>query len=39
MDSAFNLYDGLSENVANPIVNNASSLKFIDLETCLQLVI
>ncbi|KAA6358803.1 MAG: hypothetical protein EZS28_045671 [Streblomastix strix] len=33
MDSALDLYDGLSENAANPIVNNASSVKFIDLET------
>ncbi|KAA6390185.1 MAG: hypothetical protein EZS28_014291 [Streblomastix strix] len=31
--SALDLYDGLSENAANPIVNNASSVKFIDLET------
>ncbi|KAA6384219.1 MAG: hypothetical protein EZS28_020254, partial [Streblomastix strix] len=40
---ALDLYDGLSENAANPIVNNSSSVKFIDLETwyyktqCLQL--
>ncbi|KAA6366185.1 MAG: hypothetical protein EZS28_038288 [Streblomastix strix] len=33
MDSALDLYDGLSENAANPIVNNASSVKFIDLKT------
>ncbi|KAA6348819.1 MAG: hypothetical protein EZS28_051959, partial [Streblomastix strix] len=33
MDSALDLYDGLAENAANPIVNNASSVKFIDLET------
>ncbi|KAA6333638.1 MAG: hypothetical protein EZS28_053146, partial [Streblomastix strix] len=31
--SALDLYDGLSENAANLIVNNASSVKFIDLET------
>ncbi|KAA6387975.1 MAG: hypothetical protein EZS28_016501 [Streblomastix strix] len=31
------LYDELSENAAKPIVNYASSVKFIDLETCLQL--
>ncbi|KAA6389496.1 MAG: hypothetical protein EZS28_014976 [Streblomastix strix] len=30
---ALDLYDGLSENAANPIVNNDSSVKFIDLET------
>ncbi|KAA6356660.1 MAG: hypothetical protein EZS28_047813 [Streblomastix strix] len=34
MDSTLDLYDGLSENAANPIVNNASSMKFFDLETC-----
>ncbi|KAA6380762.1 MAG: hypothetical protein EZS28_023709, partial [Streblomastix strix] len=28
-----NLYDGLAENAANRTVNNASSVKFIDLET------
>ncbi|KAA6394892.1 MAG: hypothetical protein EZS28_009579 [Streblomastix strix] len=33
MDRALDLYDGLSENAANPIVNNASSVTFTDLET------
>ncbi|KAA6366236.1 MAG: hypothetical protein EZS28_038237, partial [Streblomastix strix] len=33
LTGALDLYDGLSENGANPIVNNASSVKFIDLET------
>ncbi|KAA6395811.1 MAG: hypothetical protein EZS28_008663 [Streblomastix strix] len=33
MGSALDLYDGLSENAANPIVNNSSSVKFVDLET------
>ncbi|KAA6329719.1 MAG: hypothetical protein EZS28_053580, partial [Streblomastix strix] len=33
LTGALDLYDGLSENAANPIVNNASSVKFIDLET------
>ncbi|KAA6399587.1 MAG: hypothetical protein EZS28_004885 [Streblomastix strix] len=38
MDSALDLYDGLSENAANRIVNNASSVKFIDLETWYHIV-
>ncbi|KAA6369955.1 MAG: hypothetical protein EZS28_034517 [Streblomastix strix] len=33
LTDALDLYDGLSENGANPIVNNTSSVKFIDLET------
>ncbi|KAA6369886.1 MAG: hypothetical protein EZS28_034586 [Streblomastix strix] len=33
LTGALDLYDGLSENAANPIVNNAPSVKFIDLET------
>ncbi|KAA6356662.1 MAG: hypothetical protein EZS28_047811 [Streblomastix strix] len=33
LTGALDLYDGLAENAANPIVNNASSMKFIDLET------
>ncbi|KAA6390104.1 MAG: hypothetical protein EZS28_014367 [Streblomastix strix] len=33
LTGALDLYDGLSENGANPIVNNTSSVKFIDLET------
>ncbi|KAA6369164.1 MAG: hypothetical protein EZS28_035310 [Streblomastix strix] len=33
LTGALDLYDGLSENSANPVVNNASSVKFIDLET------
>ncbi|KAA6378018.1 MAG: hypothetical protein EZS28_026452 [Streblomastix strix] len=32
LTGALDLYDGLSENGANPIVNNTSSVKFIDLE-------
>ncbi|KAA6358636.1 MAG: hypothetical protein EZS28_045837, partial [Streblomastix strix] len=33
LTGTLDLYDGLSENAANTIVNNASSVKFIDLET------
>ncbi|KAA6396220.1 MAG: hypothetical protein EZS28_008254 [Streblomastix strix] len=33
LTGALDLYDGLSEKAANPIVNNASPVKFIDLET------
>ncbi|KAA6363222.1 MAG: hypothetical protein EZS28_041251, partial [Streblomastix strix] len=33
LSGALDLYEGLSENGANPIENNISSVKFIDLET------
>ncbi|KAA6375086.1 MAG: hypothetical protein EZS28_029384, partial [Streblomastix strix] len=33
LTSALDLYEGLSENSANPIINNTSSVKLIDLET------